>query len=396
MSSNHNGMMRFYEIYGNAGATTIHRNLAGGPGGGGAALPSGAPAGPAGAGPAAAAAAAPAAEPAAGGRGGGYTTRQWYRPDPPYKDVMWSMRNNTNYAETGVLTALEFTSTIPQIVVNNFYLKSRNSIKTGETEAPYAYIIPSDNEDPTRVQFAVHILRMQGIEVGRAKSEIKLTDGTYPAGSLVVKLNQPYGRFAHTLMSKQVDPDPELTTYDDAAWTLGLMTNTTIKASADKAALALSTDLIDTYTAPSKIEKAVSAVAYAVPDHGSPNLITLRYALKDADIQIVEKEFTSGSTKLPAGTFIIPAAAFDSLKSTGTPLGLDAVALTAQPTVAMHKAALPRIAMFSTWSGTQDVGWVRYAFDQYKIPYDLIFKEQVLAGNLKAKYDILLIPHAGA
>jgi hypothetical protein len=305
---------------------------------------------------------------------------------------MWSMRNNTNYAETGVLTALEFTSTIPQIILNNFYLKSRNSVTTGETEAPYAYIIPSDNEDPTRVQFAVHILRMQGIEVGRSKSEIKLSDGTYPAGSLVIKLNQPYGRFAHTLMSKQVDPDPELTTYDDAAWTLGLMTNTTIKATADKAALGVTVDPVDVYTAPSKIEKAASAVAYAVPDHGSPNLVTLRFTLKDADIQIIEKEFTSGSTKLPAGTFIIPASAFDALKSNGTALGLDAVALTAQPTVAMHKAGLPRIAMFSTWSGTQDVGWVRYAFDQYKIPYDLIFKEQVLAGNLRAKYDILLIP----
>ena len=302
------------------------------------------------------------------------------------------MRNNVNYAETGVLTALEFTSTIPQIVLGNFYRKSLNSIHTGETEAPYAYVIPADNEDPTRVAFAVHILRMQGIEVGRAKADIKLSDGAYPAGSLVVKLNQPYGRLAHTLLSKQVDPNPELTTYDDAAWTLGLMTHTTIKDSADKSALTIAVDPVDIYTAPSKIEKSASAVAYAVPDHGSPNLITLRFALKDADIQIAEKSFTEGKMTLPAGSFIIPAAAFDSLASAGKPLGLDAVALTAKPTIAMHKAGLPRIAMFSTWNGTQDVGWVRYAFDQYKIPYDLLYKEQVLAGNLRAKYDILLIP----
>ena len=31
------------------------------------------------------------------------TTREWYRPVPPYKEVMWSQRNNTNYMETGVL-----------------------------------------------------------------------------------------------------------------------------------------------------------------------------------------------------------------------------------------------------------------------------------------------------
>ena len=37
MSSNHNGMMRFYEIFGNAGATTMHRTIGGGAGGGGGA-----------------------------------------------------------------------------------------------------------------------------------------------------------------------------------------------------------------------------------------------------------------------------------------------------------------------------------------------------------------------
>jgi hypothetical protein len=49
--------------------------------------------------------------------------------------------------------------------------------------------------------------------------------------------------------------------------------------------------------------------------------------------------------------------------------------------------------MFSTWAGTQDVGWVRYAFDQYKVPYDLIFKERVLKGDLHADYDLILVPN---
>jgi hypothetical protein len=78
MSSNHNGMIRMYEIMGNAGATTMHRFL-------------------------------PKSEPQLKGGGGGGMNdpakREWYRPDPPYRDVIWSMRNNTNYSETGVLTA---------------------------------------------------------------------------------------------------------------------------------------------------------------------------------------------------------------------------------------------------------------------------------------------------
>jgi hypothetical protein len=306
---------------------------------------------------------------------------------------MWSMRNNTNYAETGVLTALQMTSSFPQVILENFYTKSKNSIHAGETEAPYAFVLPGDQEDMTRVAFVIKILRMQGIEVGRATSEIKLKDGTYPAGSLVVKCNQPYGRLAKTLLGKQVDPDPELMTYDDSAWTMGLMTRTTIKPTTDAAVLKTAVDPVSEYVPPSRIDSHAAAVAYAVPDHGSPNMITLRYELKDVNVKIAEASFKAGAVTLPAGSFVVPASALNDLKAAATKLGLDAVALTAQPTVAMHDASLPRVAIYSTWGGTQDVGWVRYAFDQYRVPYDLIFKERVLKGDLHSSYDLILIPN---
>jgi hypothetical protein len=72
---------------------------------------------------------------------------------------------------------------------------------------------------------------------------------------------------------------------------------------------------------------------------------------------------------------------------------LNVTALAAMPKVEKHEAPLPRLAIFSTWSGTQDVGWVRYTFDQYKVPYDLIFKERVLKGDLAKDYDVVLIPN---
>jgi len=56
---------------------------------------------------------------------------------------------------------------------------------------------------------------------------------------------------------------------------------------------------------------------------------------------------------------------------------------------------LPRVAMFSTWGGTQDVGWARYAFDHFEIAYDLIYKERVRQGNLRGSYDVILIPSQG-
>jgi hypothetical protein len=56
---------------------------------------------------------------------------------------------------------------------------------------------------------------------------------------------------------------------------------------------------------------------------------------------------------------------------------------------------VPRLAMYSTWGSTQDVGWVRYAFDHFEIKYDLIYKERVRKGNLRADYDVIVIPSQG-
>jgi len=57
--------------------------------------------------------------------------REWYRPWPATGEFDWSLRNNTNYGETGVLTALQYTSQFPKIILENFYVKSRNSVETG-------------------------------------------------------------------------------------------------------------------------------------------------------------------------------------------------------------------------------------------------------------------------
>ena len=151
MASNHNGMLRMYETFGNGGANTMKRRIGGGGEGG-------------------------------MGAGGGQTSREWYRPLPPYAEVEWSLRNNTNYMQTGVLSALELTAAFPKVVLENFYRKSRNSIEAGKKDAPFGYVIPAGGRDQTRVAWVVNILRMQGIEVGRATAEVTVKEGTFPAG----------------------------------------------------------------------------------------------------------------------------------------------------------------------------------------------------------------------
>ena len=366
MASNHNGMLRMYETFGNGGANTMKRRIGGGAEGG-------------------------------MGAGGGQVSREWYRPLPPYAEVEWSLRNNTNYMQTGVLSALQLTAAFPKVVLENFYRKSRNSVEAGRKDAPFGYVIPAGGRDQTRVAWVVNILRMQGIEVGRATSAVTVKEGTFPAGTYVVKRDQPYGRLAKILLEKQVFPDPNLRTYDDTGWTMGLTTHTDVREIADKAILDAPVEPVDKIVLQGNVAGAAGPFV-AIAHSGSANMITLRYRLKDIKVSAAEQPFKAGDADFPAGSFIIDAGGGEALgrvEAAITRLGLSAARMAARPDVPAHDVDLPRLAVFSTWGNTQDVGWVRHAFDMFEVGYDLIFKEQVLAGRLRDRYDVIVVPSQG-
>ena len=367
MSSNHNGMLRMYETFGNAGANTMKRKVDSGE--------------------------------ATGGGRVSPTSREWYRPLPPYKEVVWSMRNNTNYMETGVLSALQLTASFPKVILENFYRKSRNAIESGKKDAPFAYVIPGGQRDMTRVASMINLLRIQGIEVGRATAEIKVKEGAFPAGSLVIKRDQPYGRLAKILLEKQDFPDPNLRTYDDTGWTMGLMNHVDVKEIADKSILAIAVQPVDKFDVKGTVAGTQTPAAYAIAHYGSNNMITLRYRLKDLKVQAAEQSFKEGNTEFPSGSFIVAATQGNDsgarVKAAVEALGLTAAALAKTPDVPMHELDLPRLAVYSTWGNTQEVGWVRYALDKFEVPFDLIYKERVKKGDLRGAYDVIVVPNQG-
>jgi hypothetical protein len=95
--------------------------------------------------------------------------------------------------------------------------------------------------------------------------------------------------------------------------------------------------------------------------------------------------------EFPAGSFVIAGQFSPEVRAAVEDLGLTAAALSAVPSVPMHDSDVPRIAIYSQWTATQDLGWYRLAFDKLGIPYDLVYKEQVKQGNLRGKYDVILM-----
>ena len=366
MASNHNGLIRFYETFGNGGATTMKRHLK---------TEDNTP------------------EQAR-------TSREWYRPSPPYEEVEWSMRNNTNYSQTAALTALQLAAANPEVILRNFYRKSRNALEDGERNPPHGFVIPAGQRDMTRAATLINLLRIQGVEVGRADGPVTLGDETYPAGSYVIKGRQPYFRLAKILLGAQEFPDDGLRTYDDTGWTMGLMHRTRVVAIEDPAVLDAPVEPIDEARVVGTLTGDGEApFGYAVAHTGSNHLTTLRYRLGDTPVEAAEEGFEVGGVVFPAGSFIVPAAVGSDragrLRNWIVELGLTAAALDERPEVDTHPVDPPRLAIYSTWGNTQEVGWVRHAFDEFEIPFDLVFKERVREGNLRADYDVILIPNQG-
>ncbi len=333
-----------------------------------------------------------------GGRGpalptgrGGNQDREWYRgiPVPPNAANSFTRRNNTNYMETGVLSSLQLTAMFPNVVVENFYIKSRNSIEDGRSKAPYGFVIPVQRE-MTKVAELVRILRVQGIEVGQLTSDLKLGDATFPSGSFVIKRDQPYGRLAKNLLEKQVYPDSRLTTYDDSGWTMGLLMLVDVKEISDPAILKAATTPVKDVALKGKVAGSGSA-GLAVAHFGSNQMIAFRYRLRNVPMRIAEKSFTAEGIEFPAGSFIVGGLPTAAARAAIEELGLTGAALASLPSVAAHDAAVPRIAIYSQWTSTQDLGWYRLTFDRFGIPYDLIYKELVRKGDLRSKYDVIIM-----
>lgn len=399
---NHNGMMKMYETQSGRDTTPGAAGAANAGGGGRGAGGRGgdAPAGRGGEGGRAGAPAVGGGAPG-GGRGanqapptgrGGDQEREWYRgiPVPPNAAANFTRRNNANYMQTGVLSSLQLLSMFPNVMLENFYVKTRNSIEDGKTKAPFGFVIPVQ-KDMTKAAELVNILRAQGIEIGVATSEMKFGDATYAAGSYVIKRDQPYGRLAKNFLEKQNYPDERLQSYDDSGWTMGYAMGVDVKPIADKAVLTVSTTPVTTVMLKGTL-KGTGTAAMAIAHYGSNNMISFRYATKNIAMKVAEASFTADGTEFPAGSFIVAAGAdFAAVRAAADKFGLTAANLGAAPTVASHDADLPRVAIYSQWSQTQELGWYRFTFDKFGIPFDLIYKERVAKGDLKKDYDVIIM-----
>ena len=354
VAMNHNSLGRGYETWGNATAETVRRTL-----------------------------------------DASSTTTEWYRPLPPPRDFVWSARDNVNYTETGVLAALDRVAQTPKEMLRGFYTKGYHSWRKGQDEAPYAFVIPEDQGDRLRVAQMVGRLLDQRIEVSRALAPLILKEGQFPKGSYVVRLDQPYRNYAVDLLTPQQFPKSGGEPYDDISWAFPAHYRLAAIPIADAAvkSATLSPPLREAPRPAGSV--AGSGASFVLKDTGQEALLAARYRLASFRAEVADRAFRSAGVDHPAGSWIFPAqdGLAPALRAVADELGLDFASLATAPDVPRHDAPAPRLGVWVPWADTDSIGWIRYSLDQRRVPYTYVRDEDIRAGRLRDKVDVLLYGH---
>ena len=322
------------------------------------------------------------------------TSKQWYRVLPPPEKFLWSARDNVNYNETGALAALDYAAVNSHMLLRNFYTKGVHSWRKGSEEPPFAFLIPADQGDPARVAQLVARLQAQHIEVSRSAAVLSVKEGVFPAGTYVVRLNQPYRNYAVDLLTRQTYPKNGTEPYDDVSWELPAFYHVDAIPTADASIRDATLSLL---TAPPHPTGKVlgNGPVFVLKDSGQEGLFEARYRLARFKIDIAERAFTLDGVDYPPGSWLVPAqtGVGDALREISAPMGLEFASAGALPNVAHHSAQAPRLGLWVPWADTDSIGWVRYSLDQRNIPYTYLRDEDIRAGNLHKKIDVLLYGH---
>lgn len=248
----------------------------------------------------------------------------------------------------------------------------------------FAYLLPVPARDPHAQAELLRILRTGAVEVHRARAAFRAGEREYAAGTLVVKMQQPFSSFAKTVLEAQRYPDrrlfpegPPIPPYDVTAHTLPLL---------------LGVDAVAVETAfEAELDPVTSdAVAPGTVAAGGPWL-ALGHATGD-----LAAAFSLLSAKVPLrwaadGALLAPASTRARVQALARARGVSAAAVG--KAAGARELKLPRVGLYRSARPSMDEGWTRFVFEkQVGVPYATLADADVRAGQLRQRFDAIVLP----
>ncbi|HKF42081.1 MAG TPA: M14 family metallopeptidase [Thermoanaerobaculia bacterium] len=298
----------------------------------------------------------------------------------PWPGGKWRLRDIMDYERIASDALLESCSDRREDFLRDMAAKSRAAIAA--FGANDAWRIPASQHDhPTAIRLA-RLMEEHGVEVKAAEN-----------GDIWIPLAQPYGKFVQEMFSEQRYPEVKLVPgkdivrpYDVTAWTLPIMMN----VAAERATLPSG---LKPFAWKPAGKAAAEGKTVAIAPGSPENFKVVNAALRgQGSVSIARAAFNSGDHRMPAGTFLLDAAAARAASGAASETG---VSWTAVPgnTGPVEKLQAPRVGLYKPWAASMDEGWTRWVLEQYGFDPKSLDNKTVRAGKLNEKFDAIVLPN---
>ena len=130
------------------------------------------------------------------------------------------------------------------------------------------------------------------------------------------------------------------------------------------------------------VATAANAAGYLMSHEENDAFTVINRVFKaGGEVYWTKSPVQAGGKTYPAGTFFVPAASLAVLQKSAADLGVSFVAATARPADA-QKLSAKRIALADRYGGSMSSGWTRLEFENFEIPFTVVYPKDLDAGNL--------------
>lgn len=266
---------------------------------------------------------------------------------------------------------------------------------------PRGFIIPAGQADEANAVEFVNALLKTGIDVLKATSSFEVAGRSYPAGSFVVKTAQAFRPHVMDMFEPQDHPNdfrypggPPIPPYDITGWTLAMQMGVQFDR------------ILDGFEGPFQrlpyVPLPAPAATISGPANPAGDLISHRvnnsfklmnrllnaraevYWMKEA-IKVNGQDLGTGTIWVPASAAVVPI-----LRRGAAELGVDVYAVAKSPVGEAYKLKPIRIGLYDQYGGLMPAGWIRWIFEQYEFPFEMVYPKTLDAGDLKSRYDVIV------
>jgi hypothetical protein len=314
----------------------------------------------------------------------------------PWPGGWWHLRDIVSQQKSAAWSILDLAARNKETVLKTAVLKAQNQTKRGAEGDVKTLIIPADQHDYITAVKMVNKLLQSGLDIKKADTQFIAENKVYGEGSYVISLAQPKMGLIRNLLTE--------THYADNAWTRsenGIpynpydMATHTMNEFMGVNVEVLNSTVDSSFPVLNGLENISGTVekgsaGYCIDGRQNAAFMAVNLLL---DEKIPVKRLDQSAGQLRPGDFIIEKASEQKLLDIAEKTGVSFKPLETLPNKNIHEVKRGKTGLFQRYyGGNMDEGWTRLCFENFGFDYKTLMSEEIKAGNLNKKYDVIVLP----